>query len=241
MQSESFIKSFCPKTIMMSVSGIILGSLLSAADYNISWWSVVFMLISVISLQLFSNMIPGIIAAVAAAWLSYGSLLRLETMLLLLMGYFVYRLVKSHSPQDGLYRNGIVVTLTSLLVYGLLPVYGSYFVCTHSFANWLLLFPSISIGSMCLAAVNSDYISETGTRIFHTIWLVAGFAAMIVYACLRIYDPWHFLFLLMAPAFGWLLACVWRITRCRQYDLILAVCILLFALTAGLGFTAYLF
>lgn len=241
MQTGRFIKSFDYKTLILSVSGIVLGALLAAADYDISWWPVIFMILSVISLQVFTNKIPAIASAVAATWFSYGSLLCLESMLLLLLGYFVYRLVKSHSLEEGLFRNGLVVTLTSLFVYGILPVFGTYFVCSHSFGSSILLLPSLSVGALCLAAVNASYLAERNTLIFHTVWVTVGFTAMTVYATLRIFDPWHFLFLLLLPAFVWLLTGAWRNAIHRNYDVILAVCILLFALSAGVGFTAYLF
>jgi len=240
MASDKFI-SYNLKTLLMSLSGILLGALLAAADYHVNWWVVLLITLSVVCLQVFTNVVPGIIMAFAAVWVSYGTIFSLDSLILLLFGYFVYRLVKNHSPEDGLFRNGLVVTLTSLVIYGLLPIYGIYFICTHSFGSPMLLLPAFSIGALCLSATNAGYVQERTTRLFHTLWILAGFVLMTVYSCLRISDPWHFLFLLLLPVFIWMLVRIWRNEPEESYEMKMAALILLFALLTGLGFTAYLF
>ena len=226
----------------VSVSGIILGAMLAAADYHVDIWAVIALVLAVLCFQIFTTVIPGIILSVAAVWISYGTVFRLEALIMLLLGYFVYRLVHNHSPHDGLFRNGIVVTLTTLIIYGLLPVYGAYFVCTHSFGNVMLLMPASAIGSLCLAWHNSDNLDDMHTRIFHTFWIVVGFASMMAYSCMRIFDPWHFLFVLTAPVLVYLLYIVWKEGKTPEcYPRLLSLMILDFAISTGLGFMAYLF
>ncbi len=223
------------------MSGILLGAMLAAADYHVNFLVVLALALTVISLIAFNSLIPGIVCAVATAWLSYGSIFSLESLILLLLGYFVYRLVRNHSPEQGLFRNGIVVTLTSVVQYGLLPIFGVYFVCVHSFGSWPLLIPSFAIGALCLAAVNAPYVQNQTTRIFHTIWAVLAFAAMAAYGFMRIFDLWHFLFVLMLPVFIWLLMSVWKKPETKDYELKFSVATLLFALLSGLGYMVYLF
>jgi 1,4-dihydroxy-2-naphthoate octaprenyltransferase len=132
--------------------------------------------------------------------------------------------------------------LTSLLIYGIIPVFGAYYVCTHSFGSYLLFLPSFAAGALCLAVRNAGYLTETKDRIFHTVWIAAGVAAMTVYSCLRIYDLWHFLYLASLPLFVWLLSVMWKNRgEVKTYEIKLAATVLLFCVLSGLGFMIYLF
>lgn len=242
MNIKDYIYPVNIRGLALSMSGLLTGLMFAAADYNLNLWVALGLVATVLCLQVFRTLIPGILAAVVTVWLSYGTVISMEALLTLLLGYFVYRLVKNHSPEDGLFRNGIVVTLTSLIIYGILPVYGAYFVCAHSFGSSMLLLPSFSIGAMCLALVNAGFVSETGTRAFHSFWIAAGIAAMTVYSCMRIYDPWHFLYLLTVPVFGWLLYKAWTVEeKPAHYEVQVAASIIAFAILSGTGFIVYLF
>lgn len=241
MNLSEYIRPFRLKNMMMSLSGIVLGTLLAAADYHVNFLVALALAAAVLSLQVFTTMIPGILFAFVTVWLSYGSILSMESLIVLFMGYFAYRLVKGHSPESGLFRNGIVVTLSTWVIYGFLPIYGTYFITSHSFGNVMLLLPVLSIGSLCLAAVNSDYLSDSGTRFFHTLWVCVGIAAMVLYSCMRIFDPSHFLYLVMIPVFAWLLVKVWRKGDTPEgYDVIFSSSLLAFAILSGAGFLVYL-
>ena len=241
MNLSEYIRPLRLQKIIMSLSGIVLGTLLAAADYHVNFLVALFLALTVLCLQAFTSIIPGVLCAVVTVWLSYGSILSMESLIVLFMGYFAYRLVKGHSPENGLFRNGIVVTLSTLVIYGFLPIYGSYFITSHSFGNVMLLIPSLSIGAMCLASVNTDYLSDTRTRIFHTLWVCIAVAAMTLYACMRIFDPAHFIYLVMIPVFAWLLVKVWRTGNTPAgYDLYLSLSVLAFAILSGAGFLVYL-
>lgn len=241
MKIEEYISDFKTGTVILTVSGLVVGVMMAAADYSINWVAALCLILSVVCLQTLTTVIPGIVLAVATAWISYGTVLSLEALIMLLLGYFVYRLASNHYPEQGLYRNGIVVTLTSLLIYGILPVFGAYFVCAHSFGSRMLLLPALSVGSLCLASVNSAYVGESRTRAFHTLWVIAGIALMTAYACLRIFDPWHFIFVLVVPLFVLWLVRIWTGSpKVTAYERILPLMILAFSVLSGLGFIIYL-
>lgn len=241
MKIREYISDVRPGSVLLAVSGLVLGVMMAAADYDINWSVALCLILTVISFLTLNTVLPGIALAVATVWLSYGTIFSLEALIMLLLGYFVYRLVHNHSPEDGLYRNGISVTLTSLVVYGLLPVYGSYFVCTHSFGSAMLLLPALSVGSFCLASVNSTFLDDRKTRAFHTFWIIAGAVFMTVYACMRIFDPWHFTYLLVLPLFFLWIVRMWTDSpKMSGYEKVLPVLILTFCLFAGFGFIVYL-
>ena len=65
---------------------------------------------------------------------------------------------------------------------------------------------------------------------------------MTVYACMRIFDIWHFLFQLMLPVFAYRIISLSKRKETAGSDkLRLAVSIVLFALMSGAGFLVYLF
>ena len=241
MNLSEYIRPLRLKSIMMSLSGIVMGALLAAADYHVNFLVALSLAATVLSLQVFTTIIPGILFAFVTVWLSYGTILSMESLIVLFMGYFAYKIVKGHSPENGLFRNGIVVTLSTWVIYGFLPIYGTYFITSHSFGNVMLLLPMFSIGSLCLAAVNSDYLSDSRTRIFHTLWVCVGIAAMLLYSCMRIFDPAHFLYLIMIPVFAWLQVKVWRKGDTPEgYDVMFSLSLLAFAILSGTGFLVYL-
>lgn len=242
MNLNQYISSVNVRNLLMSVSGILLGAMLAASDFHINPMAVLFLILSVLCFQIIPNIIPGVLCALAAIHFSYGTLFLLDSFILMVLGYMVYRTVKCHGTQDGFFRNGPVMILTTLLIYGIIPVFGTYYVCTHSFGSALLFLPSLAAGALCLAVRNAGYLTEKKDRIFHTAWMLTGVTSMIVYSCLRIYDPWHFLYLLALPLFAWLLAVMWENKgEVKGYETKLSATVLLFCVLSGLGFMIYLF
>lgn len=242
MGLDKYISSFKVSNLLMSVSGILLGALLAASDFHVSIPAVICLVLSVLAFQLIPNIIPGVLCALASIYFSYGTLFLLDSFILMLLGYLVYRTVKRHGSDEGLFRNGLVMTLSSLLVYGVIPVFGAYYVCTHSFGTKLLFLPALSVGALCLAVRNGDYLEDVRNRIFHTLWIAAGLAFMAVYSFLRIYDPWHFLYVAAIPFMAVLIALMWKNKGLvKAYEIKLSSAVLLFCVLSGLGFVAYLF
>ena len=82
-------------------------------------------------------------------------------------------------------------------------------------------FAAMSMGFMALAVKADD-----DKAIFRNVMILAGWGAMIAYSCLRMFDPWHFLFVLSLPLFFM-----------KRY---LPAAVFVFALLAGAGFLMYL-
>ena len=242
MKIKEYISSADSTVLKLSMSGIALGAMLSAADFHVNWLAVLFLAFAVLCFQLFPTIIPGVVCAFAAVYFSYGTLFLLDSFILLLLGYLVYRFVNHHSSQGGLFRHGIVRTLSTLIIYGVIPVFGTYYVCTHSFGSYLLFLPVLAVGSLCLASRNADCIYERKDTVFQTIWTVVAMLAMTTYSCLRIFDIWHFLYILTLPVFAWLLAGLWKKgSGMTNYPSGFSWTVLAFSLLSGLGFMIYLF
>ena len=57
---------------------------------------------------------------------------------------------------------------------------------------------------------------------------------MMAYSCMRIFDPWHFLFVLTAPVLVYMLYIVWKEGKTPEcYPRLLSLMILDFAITTG--------
>ena len=193
------------RTLPLSLSGALLGIALAAADYRVDWKVALLLVLTVAFLHFYSVCSKSasektgpriflaltIVAGLAMLYFSFGSLLLMEPLILMVFGYMIIRAVR-HTAFISRGKGILYV----FLLFGPVAVYGSYFVCSHSFGSWPLLFTALSIGSLCVAAQADD-----DKVWFRLIMNVAGWALMIVYACMRMYDPWHFLFVLSLPVF----------------------------------------
>ena len=225
------IKTMRSKDCLLSLSGVTLGIMLASADYHVNWLTAVFMLIAAASLHFCAVFAKGesqntlwarvflgltVLSGLAMLYFSFNTLLLMEPLILMVLGYTVIRIARHSTFESN--AKGMVYTF---LIFGLAAVCGAYYICSHSFASWPLLFPAASIGLLTLAAKADD-----DRKTLRTAMTVAGWAAMIAYSCLRMYDPWHYLFVLSLPLFF--------IKRPH-------IATFVFSILAGGGFLAYLF
>lgn len=200
-----------------------------------------------------------ILSGLALIRCSFGTLLSLESLMLMMLGAVAISGAMRYTLGRNPYGYRGFGDFSVFLFFGIVAVLGSYFVAAHEICSWIMLLPAVSIGcfSVCVLNVNnmrdmkSDIrtrvtipikIGEKNARIYHTVLIIIGWASMILYASLRMYDPWHYLFFLALPLFVVHLAGVWRLSG-KDLDRmlpLLTAASLLFALTAGAGFLVYL-
>ena len=216
-------------SLLLSLSGVLLGTALAAADYRVDWKVSLLLVFTVVFLYFYSVYSKSesekvwsriclaltVVNGLAMLYFSFGTLFLMEPLILMVFGYMIIRAVRYTSFVSR--GKGILYVF---LLFGLVAVYGSYYVCSHSFGSWPLLFPALSMGFMSVAARTDD--GKVALRLSMTI---AGFLAMIAYACLRMFDLWHFLFALSLPVFF-----------LRKHELAVFV----FAILSGLGFVVFL-
>lgn len=217
------------RTLPLSLSGAMLGIALAAADYRVDWKCALFIVLAVVFLHFYSvcsksesdktlariSLALVIACGLSALYFSFGSLLLMEPLILMVFGYMIIRAVRHTAFVSR--GKGILYVF---LLFGLVAVFGSYYLCSHSFGSWPLLFPAMSMGFMSVAAR-----SEDDRKSLRMIMAAAGWASMVVYVCLRMFDPWHFLFVLSLPLFF----------MKRQSWAVFA-----FAVLTGAGFLAFL-
>ncbi len=199
------------------------------------------------------------LSGMAMIWFSFGTFLALEPILLIMLGVVAISSAMRYTLGRNPYGYKGFGDLSVFIFFGFVAVLGSYFVAAHEIRSWILLLPAASIGLFSVGVLNinnirdmkSDVrtrrtipliIGEKCAKVYHVVIIVAGWAAMILYASLRMFDWWHYLFVLTLPLFIINMAGVWKYSG-KDLDKMLpqlSVSSLLFALTSGFGFIAYL-
>lgn len=200
-----------------------------------------------------------IVFGLCMIYFSFGTLLSLESILLMLLGAAAISGAVRYTLGKNPYGYRGLGDVYVFLFFGLVAVLGSYFVAAHTL-HWRILLPAFSIGAFSIGVLNVNNIrdmesdaatrvtvplkiGEKNAKIYQSALIVLGWAAMTAYASLRIFDPWHYLFVLSLPLFILHLRGVWKRTG-RALDPMLPLLVMssfLFAILAGLGFLVYLF
>lgn len=226
--------------MMLSLSGVILGILLAVSDYHVSWEPALAVIVTTVLLHVYMSsgsrmfLLASLAAAVLATWLSFGKILAIESLLLLLFSWFVIRFAR------GIKESGrISEAVANCLLYGPIALFGSYFVCTHSFGFWILLLPAFSVG---LLAVAVEGLSDGYGRNVVTILITLALMLVTGFSFMRIFHISHYAYVVTIPAF---IIYVVRMYR-KEQDLLsyrpaLALCTLALAVLTGLGYVGYLF
>lgn len=237
----SFISSLDPSGLMLSLSGIVLGVFLAVSDYHVAWEPAVSLLATAMLMHAYMTIGGRVTLALSAAgailtaFLSFGRIISLESLLLLLFSYFVIRLAKG-TRDSGRVSEAVITCVLN----GPVALFGAYFVCTHSFGFWLLMFPAMSVGLLCVA-VNG--LEDGYGRNPVSFLTVLGLMLMAVFSFMRIFSPAHFMYVLVLPAFIIILA---RMYMKKEHDpasyrQALALLTFLLAVLFGIGFVGYLF
>ena len=235
------IKMCDPSGLLLSLSGIVLGVLLAVAEYRVDLWAALALILTTGLMHIYMQiqnrwwMAASVASAVLTVYLSYGTLFSLESLILLLFAYFIIRMARGMGGR-GMISDGVLTCLLN----GPVALVGAYFVCTHSFPYWFFLFPSLSVGFLCVAA---DGTADNYGKVLTNLLIYIGIALMVTYSALRIFVPVHFLFLITLPAFICITARMFMKNDLAPdpYRPALALSTFALALLTGVGFIGYLF
>ena len=190
---------------------------------------------------------------------SFGTLLSLESLCLILLGAAAIMGAVKYTLGRNPYGYRGLGDLYVFLFFGIVSVLGAYFVSAHTIGSWKLILPAASIGFFSVGVLNVNNIRDMKTdaanrvtvalklglkkaRIYQTVLIVLGWAAMITYVLLRFPDIRHWLFVITLPLFIKHLHGVWTRTD-RGLDPMLPLLVIstfAFAILAGGGFIMFL-
>ncbi len=199
-----------------------------------------------------------VICGVIAIWFSYGTLLKLEPIMLMLLGAAAILSAMGYTLGRNPYGYRGWGDLYVFVFFGIVSVGGAYFIASHEMF-WRILLPCVAIGLFSVAVLNVNNIRDVETDVrtrmtipvrigaraakwYQTGLIVIGWVCMILYATMRFFDPWHYLFLLTLPLYVVHLVMVWR-RNGRALDPALPLLVMstfLLSLLAGAGFLVYL-
>ncbi len=287
------------RTLPLSTGGVLLGILLAAADFKISFSVAILIVVTTVCLQILSNLsnelgdvlhgtdtpdrvgpqyglnggeltIPQmkrliglfvvlcVVSGTAMTWLSFGTILELTPILVLLLGAAAITGAMKYTLGRNPYGYRGLGDLYVFLFFGIVAVTGAYFVSSHVL-YWRLLLPAASVGFLSVGVLNVNNIRDMKTdaenrvtvairlgekraKVYQTVLIILGWVCMIAYCLLRIFDPWHYLFVLTLPLFILHLRGVWRRTG-KDLDPMLPLLVMstfLFCILAGAGYLIYL-
>ena len=295
-----YVKSMRLRTLPLSLSGILMGSLLALADYRVPFVVILLVCLTTVLLQILANLcnelgdvqhgtdnayrvgpayalnsgevtikqMKGciflfvalcIISGIIMIKVSFGSLFKLESICLLLLGAAAIIAAMRYTMGRNPYGYRGLGDIYVYVFFGLVTVLGSYFICAHTLHSWLLLLPATTIGLFSVGVLNTNNIRDIKTdapnrvtvairlgvhkaRIYETILIVLGWACMIAYTFLRTPDIRHWLYVLTLPLFAMHLRGVWTHEEgaLDKYLPMLVMASFLFSILAGIGFTAFL-
>ncbi len=191
---------------------------------------------------------------------SFGTLLSLESILLMILGACAISGAMKYTLGSNPYGYGGLGDVFVFIFFGIVSVLGSYFVAAHDIPSWYLLLPAVSMGAFSVAVLNVNNIRDMKTdaatrvtipirigekwaKVYQTALIVAGWGCMFAYAFSRMHSLWHYLFVLTLPLFVMHVAGVWK-RHGKDLDPMLPLLVVstfLFAVLGGLGFVVFLF
>lgn len=241
MKLKNTFAAIDPFGMMLSMSAPVLGILLAVADYHVAWTTSSALIATVVMLHIYMSagsriaLVASIAGALLTVWFSFGNVISLESLLLLLFAYFVIRLARGTGKSAG-----IVDGVITCFLNGPVALIGTYFVCAHSFGSWILVFPALSASLLCLAVSG---LGKGYAKLFVSVLILTALVLLGIYSFMRVYDPAHFIYAVMIPVFL-LLIVKMHLDKGQEhsfYRKAFSVCVIAVSLLAGIGFVAYLF
>lgn len=191
--------------------------------------------------------------------LSFGTFFSIGAVIVALMGVAAISGAIKYTLGRRPYGYRGLGDLYVFIFFGIVAVLGSYFVAAHEIRTWILVLPAVSAGCLSVGVLNVNNIrdiksdaltrrtipvriGEKNARIYHTALIVLGWISMTLFASMRMFDWWHYLYVLTLPLFVVHLVKVWKNSgKALDPQLpVLVVSSFLFSVLAGAGFVVYL-
>ncbi len=200
------------------------------------------------------------ISGASMVYVSYGTFLRLEPILLILLGAAAIRAAMRYTLGSNPYGYRGLGDIAVFTFFGIVSVLGAYFVVAHEIPSFYLLLPASAIGLFSVGVLNINNIrdiktdaatrvtmamrlGERNARIYQTILILGGWALLLWYAAGCRFPDWrHFLFVATLPLYVIHIIGVWRHDghRLDRYLPMLVMGTFALSLLLAAGFTAHL-
>lgn len=238
-------------SLPVPISCVALGVMLAAADYHVDWKVVLAVFMTAVFLHFLSVcvgtfsrrclMVLSALSAAAAVYFTYGSLFLLESFIMLIAFWMLLNIV-SRMALNSREAGTAGQCMRDFIIYAAAGVCGSYFVCAHTLSSWLIILPAVSAGVLGAAVRYHAHLDSPSSKWVQTALVSSSWIFMLMYSSLRVFDLWHYLFVLTLPLSVLYLYRIWKTDAAagRSSYVILLVSSAVFPLFAGLGFLVFL-
>lgn len=189
---------------------------------------------------------------------SFGAIFSLDGICMMMLGASAIMGAMKYTLGRNPYGYRGLGDLFVFIFFGIVAVMGAYFVAAHTM-SWWLLFPATAIGCFSIGVLNINNIRDMDTdrltrttvairlggrnaRIYQTVLIVLGWAAMFAFCAVRFFDPWHYLFVITLPLYVLHIRGTWQRDG-RALDKMLPLLVMstfALALLTGFGFLQFL-
>ena len=168
------------------------------------------------------------VTGAAMTWASFGTWFALEPLLILALGACAIWAAMHYTLGKNPYGYHALGDLFVFIFFGLVPVMGARYVANHQLGSWTIVLPAIAIGCFSIGVLNvnniRDIVSDReggrltvamqfggrGARIYHTILIVVGWLAMLLYTALTFTSVWNLLYVVTLPLFVLHIRGMWK-------------------------------
>lgn len=168
------------------------------------------------------------VTGAAMTWASFGTWFALEPLLILALGACAIWAAMHYTLGKNPYGYHALGDLFVFIFFGLVPVMGARYVANHQLWPWTIVLPAIAIGCFSIGVLNvnniRDIVSDReggrltvamqfggrGARIYHTILIVVGWLAMLLYTALTFTSVWNLLYVVTLPLFVLHIRGMWK-------------------------------
>lgn len=185
---------------------------------------------------------------------SFGTILCMESEILVVLGAAAIWAAMHYTLGNKPYGYRGFGDIFVFIFFGLVPVAGGYFVCSHVI-DFRTLIPGAAIGLFSVGVLNVNNIrdmkSDAGTRItvplrlgehkakiYHTVLITGGWTLMMLYTVIFTHGWLPFLYIITLPLYIKHLSGVWKLSG-RGLDPMLPMLVIstfIFSLLAGAGY-----
>lgn len=185
---------------------------------------------------------------------SFGTILCMESEILVVLGAAAIWAAMHYTLGNKPYGYRGFGDIFVFIFFGLVPVAGGYFVCSHVI-DFRTLIPGAAIGLFSVGVLNVNNIrdmkSDAGTRItvplrlgehkakiYHTVLITGGWTLMLLYTVIFTHGWQPFLYIITLPLYIKHLSGVWKLSG-RGLDPMLPMLVIstfIFSLLAGAGY-----
>lgn len=185
---------------------------------------------------------------------SFETILRIESECLIVLGAAAIWAAMHYTLGNKPYGYRGLGDIFVFIFFGLVPVSGGYYVCSHQLDLWTLM-PGTAIGMFSVGVLNVNNIrdmksdaanrvtvplklGEKHAKIYHTILIAVGWIVMLLFTLIRTNGILPFMYVLTLPLYIKHLSGVWKRSD-RELDPMLPMLVIstfIFSLLAGAGY-----